>query len=92
MKLPPDLENFVRGAGDKGVVIFSLGTLGDVLLRQHHIGILASAFGRLKQRVVWRLTSKLWEQEQILQSPRVYTPYFHERFDTIVPFKFGKFT
>lgn len=62
IKLPPDLENFVSGAGDKGVVIFSLGTLGDAVLQQHHVGILASAFGRLDLRVVWRLSSKSWQQ------------------------------
>ena len=57
-KLFQELESFVAGAESKGVVIFSLGTLGDAVLQKSHVDSLAGAFGRLDQRVVWRLSSK----------------------------------
>jgi len=69
--LPFELESFVSGAGDRGVVIFSLGTLGDAVLQKHHVAILAGALGRLEQRVVWRLRSKKMYYLAILC---VYTP------------------
>ncbi|XP_020621501.1 UDP-glucuronosyltransferase 2B10-like [Orbicella faveolata] len=53
--LPRDLEQFIIGAGDKGIILFSLGTLGDEVLQKHQVEMLAEAFGRLEQRIIWRL-------------------------------------
>ena len=57
--LPKDLEQFISGAGDKGIILFSLGTLGDAVLQKHQVDMLAETFGRLEQRIIWRLKSKL---------------------------------
>lgn len=51
--LPADLERFVDGSGDAGVIVVSFGTL----VRhygQHWTRLFAAAFARLPQRVVWR--------------------------------------
>ena len=51
--LPGDLERFVAGAGDDGLIVVSFGTL----VRHygiHWTRIFAAAFARLPQRVVWR--------------------------------------
>ena len=57
--LPRDLEQFIIGAGDKGIILFSLGTLGDEVLQKHQVEMLAEAFGRLEQRIIWRLNGML---------------------------------
>lgn len=56
--LPKDLEQFIDGAGDKGIILFALGTLGDVVLKKHQVDMLAEVFGRLEQRIIWRLKGK----------------------------------
>lgn len=53
--LPQALEKFISGAGDKGIILLSLGTLGDAVLLDHQVQMLAEAFGRLEQRIIWRL-------------------------------------
>ncbi|XP_064155757.1 UDP-glucuronosyltransferase 2C1-like isoform X1 [Anguilla rostrata] len=51
--LPSELEEFVQSSGKHGVVLMSLGTLLGGL--QPHISdVIASAFARLPQKVVWR--------------------------------------
>ncbi|XP_037391596.1 UDP glucuronosyltransferase 5 family, polypeptide E1 [Pygocentrus nattereri] len=51
--LPADLEKFVQSSGEHGVVVMSLGTfLGS--LGPEISEIIASAFARLPQKVVWR--------------------------------------
>ncbi|KAJ8370113.1 hypothetical protein SKAU_G00101410 [Synaphobranchus kaupii] len=51
--LPPELEEFVQSSGEHGVLLMSLGTLLGGL--QPHISeVIASAFARLPQKVVWR--------------------------------------
>ncbi|KAG9340334.1 hypothetical protein JZ751_021786 [Albula glossodonta] len=51
--LPPELEEFVQSSGEHGVVVMTLGTLlGD--LPPQISEIIASAFARLPQKVVWR--------------------------------------
>ena len=56
--LPKDLEQFISGAGDKGIILFSLGTLGDAVLQEHQVDMLAKIFSRLEQRIIWRLNGK----------------------------------
>lgn len=51
--LPPDLEEFVQGSGEHGVVVMSLGTLVKGLPREITSEI-AAGFSQLPQRVIWR--------------------------------------
>ncbi|XP_030623842.1 UDP-glucuronosyltransferase 1-2-like isoform X2 [Chanos chanos] len=51
--LPPELTDFVQSSGEHGIVIMSLGTLlGE--LDPETSEIIASAFARLPQKVIWR--------------------------------------
>ena len=52
--LSPDLEEFVSNSGGHGFIIVSFGS-NVAVLRQSVIDMLATAFGKIKQRVVWRL-------------------------------------
>nr|XP_061802139.1 UDP-glucuronosyltransferase 2B20-like [Nerophis lumbriciformis] len=55
--LPADLEDFVQSSGEHGVVVMTLGTLlGD--LGPEISQIIASAFARIPQKVVWRHIGK----------------------------------
>ena len=56
--LPPDLEEFVSNSGGHGFIIVSFGSNVVSNLRRQVVDMLATAFGRLKQRVVWRLKGK----------------------------------
>ncbi|XP_056598393.1 UDP-glucuronosyltransferase 2C1-like [Triplophysa dalaica] len=51
--LPADLEEFVQGSGEHGVVVMSLGTLVKGLPTEITSEI-AAGFARLPQRVIWR--------------------------------------
>ncbi|XP_066515504.1 UDP glucuronosyltransferase 5 family, polypeptide E1 [Hoplias malabaricus] len=51
--LPADLESFVQSSGEHGVVVMSLGTLLGTLGSELS-EIIASAFARIPQKVVWR--------------------------------------
>ncbi|XP_022778296.1 2-hydroxyacylsphingosine 1-beta-galactosyltransferase-like, partial [Stylophora pistillata] len=53
--LPPDLEDFVTNAGGDGFIIVSFGSNLASILPRTVVDMLATAFGKLKQRVVWRL-------------------------------------
>lgn len=51
--LPAELEAFVQSSGEHGVVVMSLGTLLGSLLPEIS-EVVAAAFARLPQKVVWR--------------------------------------
>ncbi|KAA0714196.1 UDP-glucuronosyltransferase 2A1 [Triplophysa tibetana] len=51
--LPADLETFVESSGEHGVVIMSLGSLLGSLVPDIS-EVVASAFARLPQKVIWR--------------------------------------
>ncbi|KAL2103704.1 hypothetical protein ACEWY4_000572 [Coilia grayii] len=51
--LPPGLEEFMQSSGEHGVVIMSLGTLLGSL-ESEISEIIAAAFARLPQKVIWR--------------------------------------
>ena len=53
--LPPDLEEFVSNSGGHGFIIVSFGSNVASILPKPVVDMLATAFGKLKQRVVWRL-------------------------------------
>ncbi|KAL9975928.1 hypothetical protein ACROYT_G013148 [Oculina patagonica] len=53
--LPPDLDKFVSNSGGHGFIIVSFGSNVASILPKPVVDMLATAFGKLKQRVVWRL-------------------------------------
>ena len=53
--VPPDLEEFVSNSGGHGFIIVSFGSNVASVLPRPVVDMLATAFGKLKQRVVWRL-------------------------------------
>ena len=53
--LPPDLEEFVSNSGGHGFIIVSFGSNVAENLPKPVVDMLATSFGKLKQRVVWRL-------------------------------------
>jgi len=57
--LPRDLEEFVSGSGGHGFIIVSFGSNVASILPRDFVDMLATAFGKLKQLVLWRLKGKL---------------------------------
>lgn len=58
--LSRELESWMAGAGDAGVVYFCLGTLTHgTSLPKRYLDILLEAFGRLPQRVLWKYEGEL---------------------------------
>jgi len=53
--LPPDLEKFVINSGGHGFIIVSFGSNVASILSRKVVDMLAETFGKLKQKVVWRL-------------------------------------
>lgn len=54
--LPDDLEEFVKGAGDKGVILVSFGSiLGDI--DDESIKAMAAVFSSVPQRVIWKINT-----------------------------------
>ncbi|XP_072031994.1 UDP-glucuronosyltransferase 2C1-like [Amphiura filiformis] len=52
--LDTELEEFVQGSDNHGVIVFSLGSKIDTLGDTQMTEIFAKAFSRLPQRVIWR--------------------------------------
>ena len=53
--LPPDLDEFVSNSRGHGFIIVSFGSNVASILPRDLVDMLATAFGKLKQLVVWRL-------------------------------------
>lgn len=53
--LLPDLEEFVSDSGGHGFIIAAFGSNVASMLPRTVVEMLATAFGKLKQRVVWIL-------------------------------------
>ncbi|XP_078343761.1 UDP-glucuronosyltransferase 2C1-like isoform X2 [Oculina patagonica] len=53
--LPPDLVDFINSAGGNGFVIASFGSYAQTVIPKEKIDVLATAFGKLKQKVIWKL-------------------------------------
>lgn len=54
--LPDDLEEFVKGAGDKGVILVSFGSiLGDI--DEASVKAMAAVFSSVPQRVIWKINT-----------------------------------
>ncbi|KAJ8030023.1 UDP-glucuronosyltransferase 2C1 [Holothuria leucospilota] len=56
--LPKDMEEFVQGSGDSGVIIFTLGSAVKGLFKEEIAEIFARVFSKLPQRVMWRHDAK----------------------------------
>nr|XP_045608557.1 UDP-glycosyltransferase UGT5-like [Procambarus clarkii] len=82
--LPQRLEAWVTGAGEGGVVYFSLGSVTNgTLLPVTYRDMFVDAFRQVEQRVIWKFEEKLMEvsenvlmdtwlpQQDILADPRV---------------------
>ncbi|EIE24908.1 UDP-Glycosyltransferase/glycogen phosphorylase [Coccomyxa subellipsoidea C-169] len=54
--LPPDLQEFVEGAGDAGVALISLGTLAK--FDKAETQMIASALSRLPIRTIWKMSKQ----------------------------------
>lgn len=57
-QLPPDFEEFVSSSGGHGFIMASFGSYVETVLHKDKLNMLAIAFGKLKQRVLWRLKGK----------------------------------
>ena len=53
--LPPDFTDFINSAGGNGFIIVSFGSYVQTVISKAKIDIMASAFGKLKQKVIWKL-------------------------------------
>lgn len=54
--LTDDLEEFVKGAGDKGVILVSFGSiLGDI--DNASVKAMAAVFSSVPQRVIWKINT-----------------------------------
>ena len=53
--LPPDFIDFINSAGGNGFIIVSFGSYVQTVISKAKIDIMASAFGKLKQKVIWKL-------------------------------------
>ncbi|XP_016973764.1 UDP-glycosyltransferase UGT5, partial [Drosophila rhopaloa] len=83
--LPKELEDFIQGAGDAGVIYFSLGTnVKSKSLSEDRRNVLLNTFANLPQRVLWKFDdeqlpgtsanvfiSKWFPQQDILAHPQV---------------------
>ena len=58
--LPAELEDFVNsGGGRSGFIIASFGSYVEKIIPEEKIDVLAAVFGKLKQKVLWKLKSNI---------------------------------
>ena len=52
--LPPDLADFINDSGGQGFIIASFGSYAKMTISNRTIDVLAAAFGKLKQKIIWK--------------------------------------
>ena len=52
--LPPDLQEFLQDTGGHGFIIVSFGSYVEKIIPKEKIDMMAAAFVKLKQKVLWR--------------------------------------
>ena len=57
--LPSDLQEVVNDTGGHGFIIVSFGSYVEKIINKEKIDILATAFTKLKQKVLWKHKGKL---------------------------------
>lgn len=57
--LPPDLADFINSSGAHGFIIASFGSYAQTIISKRTIDVLAAAFGKLKQKVIWKLKGNI---------------------------------
>ena len=55
--LPPEYETYVQGSGEHGVVLVAFGS-HRAQLDENVVKNMLNAFGKLKQRVIWKAECK----------------------------------
>ena len=73
--LPPDLDEFVSNSGGHGFIIVSFGSNVASILAREIVDMLATAFGKLKQLVVWRLKGILFVRSFFFGYICAYHPF-----------------
>ncbi|XP_068744718.1 UDP-glucuronosyltransferase 2C1-like isoform X1 [Montipora capricornis] len=53
--LPAELESYINGSESEGFIIVSFGSYVETVMTKDKIDIMAAAFGKLKQKVLWKL-------------------------------------
>ena len=53
--LPPELKDFINSTGGHGFIIASFGSYVQTIIAKEKIDVLAEAFGKVKQQVMWKL-------------------------------------
>jgi hypothetical protein len=56
----------IDSSGDDGAIIVSFGSNVASILEKDKVDIMAEAFGRLKQKVIWRLKGMRTYSQQII--------------------------
>lgn len=52
--LPSDLQEFLQDTGGHGFIIVSFGSYVEKIIPEEKIDMMAAAFAKLKQKVLWR--------------------------------------
>ncbi|XP_045421917.1 UDP-glucuronosyltransferase 3A2-like [Lemur catta] len=61
--VPEDLENFIGRFGDSGFVLVSMGSVVDITSYQEVLKEMNSAFGHLRQGVIWKCKHSHWPKD-----------------------------
>ena len=67
--LPLDLLEFINDAGEHGFIIVSFGSYVEKIVPKEKIDMMAAAFAKLKQKVLWRHKSNFKSFLQTALSP-----------------------
>ncbi|XP_014301461.1 UDP-glucuronosyltransferase 2B31-like isoform X1 [Myotis lucifugus] len=55
--LPKEMEDFVQSSGENGIMVFSLGSMVNIMTEER-ANVIASALAQVPQKVIWRYDGK----------------------------------